>query len=127
MVFIPRHLVPLAFPYLSLGLNIARPSDFGTEDRNAEGTGKIALRQASTKITINLATKYQTIDGFGTSEAFQRANTIVNLKADKQRYALDLLFNTTNGAGLTILRNGIGSSPDSSAFLVILWRSDGVG
>lgn len=33
----------------------------------------------------------------------------------KQRYLLDLLFNTTSGAGLSIVRNGIGSSPDSSS------------
>lgn len=33
----------------------------------------------------------------------------------KQRYLLDLLFNTTSGAGLSIIRNGIGSSPDSSS------------
>jgi O-glycosyl hydrolase len=75
----------------------------------------LSPRQTKTSITVNLAQTYQTIDGFGFSEAFQRANTIVNLPADKQKYALDLLFSTTNGAGMTILRNGIGSSPDSSS------------
>ena len=73
------------------------------------------LSKRATTLTINLATKYQTIDGFGCSEAFQRANGIVNLPTTQQRYALDLLFNTTSGAGFSILRNGIGSSPNSNS------------
>ncbi|KAF2185303.1 glycoside hydrolase family 30 protein [Zopfia rhizophila CBS 207.26] len=55
------------------------------------------------------------MDGFGTSETFQRANQMKALSESNQRYALDLLFNRTSGAGFTILRNGIGSSPDSSS------------
>ncbi|CAG8955265.1 hypothetical protein HYFRA_00011247 [Hymenoscyphus fraxineus] len=76
---------------------------------------KIAARQSTTAITIDITKKYQTMDGFGFSEAFQRANVIVNLPAQQQREILNLLFNTTSGAGMTILRNGIGSSPDSSS------------
>ncbi|KAF4625601.1 hypothetical protein G7Y89_g12564 [Cudoniella acicularis] len=71
--------------------------------------------QAGATITVDTSKTYQTIDGFGFSEAFQRANTIVNLPTDKQKEALDLLFSTTTGAGMTILRIGIGSSPDSSS------------
>jgi O-glycosyl hydrolase len=75
----------------------------------------LSPRQAST-ITVDLTKTYQTIDGFGFSTAFQRANLITNMKdATKQRYLLDLLFNTTTGAGFTIIRTGIGSSPDSSS------------
>ncbi|KAH8158258.1 hypothetical protein CIB48_g9990 [Xylaria polymorpha] len=75
----------------------------------------LAPRQAST-ITVDLTKTYQTIDGFGCSFAFQRANLITNMSdKTKQRYLLDLLFNTTSGAGLSIVRNGIGSSPDSSS------------
>ncbi|KAF2748923.1 glycoside hydrolase family 30 protein [Sporormia fimetaria CBS 119925] len=66
------------------------------------------------RITINLSQKYQTIDGFGFSGAFQRANLIVNLQEPKQSEVLNLLFNTTSGAGFSIVRNGIGSSQDSS-------------
>ncbi|OAA57846.1 glycoside hydrolase family 30 protein [Niveomyces insectorum RCEF 264] len=67
-------------------------------------------------ITVTPATTYQKMDGFGFSLAFQRANLITNMKdAVKQRELLDLLFNTTTGAGFSIIRNGIGSSPDSSA------------
>ncbi|KAI0180014.1 glycoside hydrolase family 30 protein [Hypoxylon sp. FL1284] len=73
-------------------------------------------RQAGSTITVDLSKTYQTIDGFGCSFAFQRANLITNMSdKTKQRELLDLLFNTTTGAGLSIIRNGIGSSPDSSS------------
>ncbi|KAH7382122.1 glycoside hydrolase superfamily [Pyrenochaeta sp. MPI-SDFR-AT-0127] len=71
-------------------------------------------RQSQQKVTIDLTRKYQTIDGFGFSGAFQRANLIVKLQAPKQREVLDLLFNTTTGAGFSIVRNGIGSTPNSN-------------
>ncbi|KAI1090881.1 glycoside hydrolase family 30 protein [Rostrohypoxylon terebratum] len=75
-----------------------------------------AKRQAGSTITVDLSKTYQTIDGFGCSFAFQRANLITNMgDKTKQRELLDLLFNTTSGAGLSIIRNGIGSSPDSSS------------
>ncbi len=79
----------------------------------AVGGGSAA---AATTLTVSPDTTYQKMDGFGCSLAFQRANLITNMKdAAKQRQLLDLLFNTTSGAGLSILRNGIGSSPDSSS------------
>ncbi|KAK5651584.1 hypothetical protein OQA88_11857 [Cercophora sp. LCS_1] len=73
--------------------------------------GTLEARQA-VSISVNLAQTYQTMDGFGTSEAFQRAVTIQRLSETEQRRALDLLFSMDKGAGLSILRNGIGSSPD---------------
>ncbi|KAK3375302.1 glycoside hydrolase family 30 protein [Podospora didyma] len=73
-------------------------------------------RQASSTVTIDPSKTYQTMDGFGFSLAFQRANLITNMSdKSKQKELLDLLFNRTTGAGFTILRNGIGSSPDSSS------------
>ncbi|KAI0813783.1 glycoside hydrolase family 30 protein [Xylaria sp. FL0064] len=75
----------------------------------------LMTRQSSTAVTVNLDQRYQTIDGFGCSEAFQRAVQMSKLSEAKQQYTLDLLFSTTNGAGLSILRNGIGSSPDMSS------------
>jgi O-glycosyl hydrolase len=72
-------------------------------------------RQSVTTITVDLSKTYQTIDGFGVSEAFQRAVQMSKLPEAEQRKALDLLFSPTRGAGLTILRNGIGSSPDASS------------
>lgn len=76
----------------------------------------IAAPAAAGDITVDLTKTYQTMDGFGCSFAFQRANLITNMSdKTKQRALLDLLFNTTSGAGLSIIRNGIGSSPDSSS------------
>jgi O-glycosyl hydrolase len=72
-------------------------------------------RQASSTITVDFTKTYQTMDGFGISETFQRANQTKALSEPLQRYALDLLWNCTSGAGFSILRNGIGSSPDSSS------------
>lgn len=77
---------------------------------------RLLSRQSSSTITVDLSKTYQTIDGFGFSTAFQRANLITNMKDSlKQRQLLDLLFNTTSGAGFSIIRTGIGSSPDSSS------------
>jgi O-glycosyl hydrolase len=73
------------------------------------------LYSRATTITVDTTKTYQTIDGFGFSEAFQRANLIVGLPAAKQKNVLDILFNTTTGAGFSILRIGIGSSLDSSS------------
>lgn len=77
--------------------------------------GAVRPRQAGSTITVDLSKTYQTMDGFGTSEAFQRAVQMSKLPETEQRKALDLLFSTTKGAGLSILRNGIGSSPDMSS------------
>jgi glucuronoarabinoxylan endo-1,4-beta-xylanase len=60
---------------------------------------------AASAVTINGATTYQTIDGFGVSEAFGQANGIKGLAAGPQKQVLDLLFSPTTGAGFTILRN----------------------
>ncbi|KAK3692727.1 glycoside hydrolase superfamily, partial [Podospora appendiculata] len=75
----------------------------------------IEERQSGT-VAVDLSKTFQTIDGFGFSLAFQRANLITNMSdKQKQRELLDLLFNRTTGAGFSIIRNGIGSSPDSSS------------
>lgn len=96
MLFTTSHLVALATAPL---LTFAVPS--------------LEVRQ-SQRVTVDVTKKYQTIDGFGISGAFQRANLIVNLQGSKQREVLDLLFNTTTGAGFSIVRNGIGSTPNSN-------------
>jgi O-glycosyl hydrolase len=69
----------------------------------------LAARAAAVSVTINAAQTFQTMDGFGFSEAFTRANDVKGLPAASQKQTLDLLFNRTTGAGLTILRNRIGS------------------
>ncbi|MEJ3747943.1 glycoside hydrolase [Actinomycetes bacterium KLBMP 9797] len=66
-------------------------------------------------IMIDRGTVHQVIDGFGVSQAFQRASLINGargLSPQKQREVLDLLFSQETGAGLSILRLGIGSSAD---------------
>jgi O-glycosyl hydrolase len=62
---------------------------------------------AADTATINGATTYQTMAGFGASEAFGEADTVMNAPAAVQQQALDLLYSPTAGAGLTILRNEI--------------------
>jgi O-glycosyl hydrolase len=66
---------------------------------------------AASAVTVNGGTTFQTIDGFGVSEAFGQANSIRNLTGTARQQALDLLFNTTTGAGFTILRSIIPSTP----------------
>lgn len=67
-------------------------------------------------ISLDPATTHQTMDGFGFSLAFQRANLITNNPSEQyQRELLDLLFSRETGAGFSILRNGIGSSLSSDS------------
>ncbi|KAI1134448.1 glycoside hydrolase family 30 protein [Hypoxylon sp. FL0543] len=62
-------------------------------------TISLGTRQSGSTITVNLDQTYQTIDGFGCSEAFQRAVHIFKLTEEQQQYTFDLLFSTTKGAG----------------------------
>jgi len=68
---------------------------------------------AASTVTVDGATKYQTIDGFGVSEAFGQANSIRNAPSATRQQALDLLFNTSSGAGFSILRSLIPSDSGS--------------
>ncbi|KAM7206012.1 glycoside hydrolase [Rhypophila sp. PSN 637] len=72
------------------------------------------VRPPPALVTVNLTQRFQTIDGFGFSEAFQRAYNIYNLPEPKRSQLVDLLFNVSTGAGFSIVRNGIGSSPNST-------------
>jgi hypothetical protein len=58
-------------------------------------------------VTINAAKQYQRIGGFGVSEGFGQAKTLMNAPASVQKQVLSLLYSPTRGAGLTILRNEI--------------------
>ncbi len=64
---------------------------------------------AASSATINGSATFQTINGFGASEGFGQASTIMNAGSGPQQQALNLLFSPTSGAGLTILRNEIPS------------------
>ncbi|KAG8166426.1 hypothetical protein KVR01_002115 [Diaporthe batatas] len=71
------------------------------------GLASVGLVTAQTAITVNIGTTYQQIDGFGFSQAF----------GPVRRQGLDYLFNTTTGAGFTIIRNRIGSGGSGDSIL----------
>lgn len=79
--------------------------------------GFAALASAQTAITINTGTTYQTIDGFGFSQAFGRAVELQTAASGTQKRALDLLFSTSTGAGFSIIRNRIGSGGSGDSIL----------
>jgi O-glycosyl hydrolase len=81
----------------------------------AAGIGAMAgPAAAADTATINGATTYQTIAGFGASEAFGQAETLMNAPSATQQQALNLLYSPTSGAGLTILRNEISADSGST-------------
>ncbi|TEB21229.1 xylanase [Coprinellus micaceus] len=69
---------------------------------------------AQTQITINTGSLLQEIDGFGVSQAFTRAREFEQTAAEPRQKGLDYLFNIETGAGLTIIRNRIGSSTNDT-------------
>lgn len=70
----------------------------------------VSQTYAQTAVTVQVGSTLQQIDGFGVSQAFGRAAEFRDmLSGDPQKQGLDYLFNTTTGAGLTIIRNRIGS------------------
>ncbi|OJJ44711.1 hypothetical protein ASPZODRAFT_71134 [Penicilliopsis zonata CBS 506.65] len=75
----------------------------------------------SVSVSVNPSIQFQEVDGFGCSEAFQRAEDVLGkdgLPPVNQTLVLNLLFDQTVGAGFTILRNGIGSSNNSASNLM---------
>ncbi len=69
---------------------------------------------AADTATINGATTFQTITGFGASEAFGQASTVMNASSTVQQQVLNDLYSPTSGAGLTILRNWISADSGST-------------
>ena len=72
--------------------------------------------RAAAPADLDFRAEHQPIDGFGFSMAFQRASLVHGargLSPAKQREVLDLLLSKDKGAGLSILRMGIGSSTDT--------------
>jgi O-glycosyl hydrolase len=62
---------------------------------------------AADTASINGAQTFQTISGFGASEAFGQAATVMDASSSVQQQVLSDLYSPTTGAGLTILRNEI--------------------
>ena len=73
--------------------------------RSDRSYGAGATTQAA--VTVNAAKHYQSIAGFGVSEGFGQAKTLMSAPASVQEQVLSLLYSPTHGAGLTILRNEI--------------------
>jgi O-glycosyl hydrolase len=69
---------------------------------------------AADSATINGGTTYQTMAGFGASEAFGEAETVMDASPAVQDEVLNLLYGTSGGAGLTILRNEISADSGST-------------
>jgi O-glycosyl hydrolase len=69
---------------------------------------------AADTATVNGATTYQTMAGFGISEAFGQASAVMNASATTQQQVFSDLFSTTSGAGLDIIRNWIGADSGNS-------------
>jgi O-glycosyl hydrolase len=74
----------------------------------------LCLSLAQTQVTINTGTTYQTIDGFGFSEAFGFGVGVQDAPSAQQTQALNYMFSTTAGAGFTILRNRIAADPSDT-------------
>jgi glucosylceramidase len=82
----------------------------GTED-----PGVIPEDAMAVTIHVDRGQVHQRIDGFGFCQAFGRAHLLrgaEGLPPGRCREVLDLLFRTDVGAGLSILRLGIGSTTD---------------
>ena len=70
---------------------------------------------AASTATINGGTTFQTIAGFGASEGFGEASTVMNASSSVQSQALGDLYGTSGSdAGLTILRNEISADSGST-------------
>jgi glucuronoarabinoxylan endo-1,4-beta-xylanase len=72
----------------------------------SSGGGGVGVT-AQAKVTISSVEQYQRIAGFGVSEGFGQAETLMSAPGSVQQQVLSLLYSPTRGAGLTILRNEI--------------------
>ena len=69
-----------------------------------------ASANSTASASVDGSTTYQRISGFGSSEAFLEAAIIMGAPHGTQNKVLQLLYSTKKGAGLSILRNMIGST-----------------
>jgi len=94
----PRFLAPAAALALTVPLALAGA---------VTATAATTATSAAPTVAVNGGTTYQRITGFGASEAFGQAETLQNQPAAVQQQVLNLLYSTSSGAGLTMLRNEI--------------------
>ncbi|MCY2931714.1 MAG: NPCBM/NEW2 domain-containing protein [Planctomycetota bacterium] len=70
-------------------------------------------------VTVKWNAPRQEIDGFGGSACFWQADNLMKLPEPARTEVLDLLFSTTKGVGISIIRNNIGDgtpNPDPNAW-----------
>jgi glucuronoarabinoxylan endo-1,4-beta-xylanase len=76
-----------------------------------QATGQATGQAAGQTITVDPSQAHQVVDGFGFAEAF-REPVIMALPAAEQRQLGSLLFGTSAGAGMSIVRFGLGGATD---------------
>jgi O-glycosyl hydrolase len=73
----------------------------------AAAQARPAPATGSATITVSPAQHHQAVDGFGFAEAF-RESVVTALPAAEQQQLESLLFSTSSGAGMSIVRFGLG-------------------
>ena len=81
-----------------------------------------SIPNVEASMTVTLGTTYQSIEGFGFSEAFGSASSLQYVSAATQKTMFDMLFSPVNGSGMTIIRNGIGSSANNVSNMLSILR-----
>jgi O-glycosyl hydrolase len=109
-----RLLAPAAA--LALAAPLALVASGGAAQASTGAPAGLAARDGgqAPAVVIDGGTRYQRITGFGASEAFGQAETVMNDPAAVQQQVLSLLYSPTSGAGLTILRNEISADPGTT-------------
>jgi glucosylceramidase len=79
-------------------------------------TASPAVATNDSVITVFGRSHKQEIDGFGIATAFRRVELLRDLSEQQQREIFGLWFDRDTGAGFSILRLGIGSSPAGSPY-----------
>jgi O-glycosyl hydrolase len=75
-----------------------------------------AAADLSSVITVSGRVGHRELDGFGIATAFDRIELLRDLSPEQQAEIFGLWFDRSTGAGLSILRMGIGSSPLGSPY-----------
>jgi O-glycosyl hydrolase len=84
----------------------------GTAPRPAQAATAVTAQDAAgTAVTVSQGQVHQAIDGFGFTEAF-REPIITALPDSEQQQLGDLLFDPASGAGMSIVRFGLGGATD---------------
>lgn len=71
-------------------------------------------KAADPDVAVKWKTEKQEIDGFGGSGAYLQALNLMSFPEPQRTEVLDLLFSTTKGAGISIIRNIIGDGGETA-------------